>query len=64
MPGSPEDGALIGHNVMLATLDHDLAPEKRQQLHPGPIHIGKNVWIGTNAVICSGVTIGDDAWPV
>lgn len=56
-----DDGALIGHNVVLATLNHDLAPEKRQQLHPAPIHIGKNVWIGANAVICSGVRIGDNA---
>ena len=56
-----DDGALIGHNVVLATLDHDLAPEKRQELHPGAIHIGKNVWIGANATVCSGVTIGDNA---
>ena len=55
------DGALIGHNVVLATLNHDLAFEKRQQLHPGAIHIGKNVWIGANAVVCAGVTIGDNA---
>jgi acetyltransferase-like isoleucine patch superfamily enzyme len=55
------DGALIGHGVVLATLNHDLDPEKRQQLHPGAIHIGKNVWIGSNAVICAGVTIGDNA---
>ena len=46
---------------MLATLDHDLAPEKRQQLHPAPIRIGKNVWIGANAVVTKGVTIGDNA---
>lgn len=56
-----DDGALIGHGVVLATLNHDMDPEKRQQLHPAPIHIGKNVWIGANAVICSGVTIGDNA---
>ena len=56
-----DDGALIGHGVVMATLNHDMAPEKRQQLHPAPIHIGKNVWIGSNAVICSGVTIGDNA---
>ena len=56
-----DDGALIGHGVVLATLNHDMDPEKRQQLHPAPIHIGKNVWIGANAVICSGVTIGDGA---
>ena len=56
-----EDGALIGHNVVLATLDHDMAPEKRQQLHPAPIHIGKGVWIGANATVTSGVSIGDNA---
>jgi len=56
-----EDGALIGHNVVLATLNHDLEPDKRQQLHPAPIHIGKNVWIGANATVTSGVTIGANA---
>ena len=55
------DGALIGHNVVLATLNHDLAPEKRQQLHPAPIHIGKGVWIGANATVTAGVTVGDNA---
>ena len=55
------DGALIGHGMVLATLDHDLDPAKRQQLHPAPIHIGKGVWIGSNATVTSGVTIGDNA---
>lgn len=56
-----DDGALIGHGVVLATLNHDLEPAKRQQLHPAPIHIGKRVWIGANATITQGVTIGDNA---
>ena len=55
------DGSQIGHNVVLATLNHDLAPERRKDLHPAPIRIGKNVWIGSNATICPGVTIGDGA---
>ena len=55
------DGALIGHNVVLATLNHDLAPEKRQQLHPAPIRIGRGVWIGANATVTVGVSIGDNA---
>jgi acetyltransferase-like isoleucine patch superfamily enzyme len=55
------DGALIGHGVVLATLNHDLDPAKRQQLYPAPIRIGKNVWIGANATILQGVTIGDGA---
>lgn len=56
-----DDGALIGHGVVLATLNHDLDPEKRQQLHPAPIHIGKGVWIGANATVTQGVTIGDNS---
>lgn len=56
-----DDGALIGHGVVLATLDHDIDPAKRQQLHPAPIRIGKNVWIGANATVTKGVTIGDGA---
>lgn len=56
-----EEGALIGHGVVLATLNHDIDPEKRQQLHPAPIHIGKRVWIGANATVTQGVTIGDNA---
>lgn len=56
-----DDGALIGHGVVLATLNHDMDPKKRQALHPAPIHIGKNVWIGANATILAGVTIGDNA---
>ncbi len=56
-----DDGALIGHSVVLATLNHDMDPEKRQQLHPAPIHIGKRVWIGANATVTAGVTIGDNS---
>lgn len=46
------DGSLIGHNVVLATINHDLYPLK----------IGKRVWIGSNATVLQGVTIGD--WSV
>ena len=55
------DGALIGHNVVLATLNHDIDPRKRSDMHPEPISIGKNVWIGSNATVLPGVTIGDGA---
>ena len=56
-----DDGALIGHNVVIATLNHNLDPASRGNVVPGPVHIGKEVWIGANATICSGVTIGDGA---
>lgn len=53
------DGSLIGHNVVLATLNHAMDPEDRATMIPAPIHIGKRVWIGANATVLPGVTIGD-----
>lgn len=55
------DGALIGHNAVLATLNHGFAPEDRQSLYPAPIAIGNNVWLGANCTVLPGVTIGDNA---
>lgn len=55
------DNALIGHNAVLATLNHDQMPEKRGNLIPSPIRIGNNVWLGANVTVCPGVTIGDGA---
>ena len=55
------NGVLIGHNVTLATLNHDERPSHRQNIYPKPIKIGDNVWIGSNATILQGVTIGDGA---
>lgn len=55
------DDCLIGHNVVIATLNHDLAPSRRGDMHPAPVTIGRNVWIGSNATILAGVTIGEDA---
>ena len=55
------DGVLIGHNVVLATINHDIDPRKRSNMYPEPIVIGKNVWIGANATVLPGVTIGDGA---
>ncbi|CAM4276977.1 DapH/DapD/GlmU-related protein [Acinetobacter pragensis] len=55
------DGSLIGHNVVLATLNHDLNPNNRGTVIPAPIKLGKNVWIGANVTVLSGVTIHDGA---
>ena len=55
------DGVLIGHNVTLATLNHDERPQFRQHIYPKPIKIGNNAWIGSNATILQGITIGDGA---
>ena len=56
------DGTLIGHNVVLATINHDLNPSMKRKNHYAPIKIGNNVWIGSNATILQGVTIGE--WAV
>lgn len=55
------DGCLIGHNTTIATLNHDFNPNKRANLHPAPVKIGKNVWIGSDCTILPGVEIGDGA---
>ena len=55
------DGTLIGHQTVLATLNHDLNPERRGSMNAAPIIIGKNVWIGAHATVLAGVTIGDNA---
>lgn len=55
------DGTLIGHNVVLATLNHAKSPKDRSTMIPAPIHIGNHVWIGSNATVLPGVTIGDGA---
>lgn len=55
------DGCQIGHNVVFATLNHELAPERRKKTYPAPIVLGRNVWVGSNATILQGVTIGDNA---
>ena len=54
------NGVLIGHNVVLSTLNHDPRPPGAW-LHPAPIVIGDRVWIGSNATVLPGVTIGDGA---
>lgn len=55
------DGCLIGHNVVLATINHGESLESRGDCIPKPITIGKKVWIGANVTILPGVTIGDGA---
>ena len=55
------DGTFIGHNVILATLNHDLNPNSRADMWPKPIHLGKKVWICSGAIVLPGVTIGDNS---
>lgn len=55
------DNVLIGHNAVLATLNHNQNPKKRANLIPSRIVIGNDVWLGANVTVLPGVTIGDGA---
>lgn len=52
------DDVLIGHNCVIATLNHAMNPDHRGDIIPSPVSIGDKVWIGANATILPGVTIG------
>jgi len=56
-----EDGVFIAPKVSLLTEGHPLAPQDRHSLTVGPIHLKKNAWIGANATITQGVTVGENS---
>lgn len=56
-----EDGVLIAPKVSLLSEGHPIEPEERHSLTVGHVHIKKNAWIGANATILQGVTIGENA---
>lgn len=55
------DDVLVGHNCVIATLNHAMDPERRADMIPAPVKIGDKVWIGANVTILQGVTIGEGA---
>ncbi|MES2064607.1 MAG: DapH/DapD/GlmU-related protein [Bacteroidota bacterium] len=56
-----EDNVLIGPKVNLITTGHPLSPAERMATISHPIRIKKGAWIGANATILPGVTIGEYA---
>ena len=52
------DGALIGHNVVIATLNHDLDPAKRADLIPAPVTIGDGAATGAGTTVRKDVPAG------
>lgn len=56
-----EDNVFIAPKVSLLSEGHPVSPENRHSLTVAPIHIKKNAWIGANATIMQGVTIGENA---
>src|SRR5215213_5346820 len=55
------DGALIGHGSSLTTIDHGTDPDRRADMVPAPVVIGRKVWLGAAVTVVPGVTIGDGA---
>lgn len=56
-----DEDVLIGPKVSLITENHPLNPEDRKGLIGKRIHIKRNAWIGANATILPGVTIGENS---
>lgn len=56
-----EDNVMLAPKVCLLSEGHPISPKERQTLTAGRIHIKKNAWIGANATILQGVTIGENS---
>jgi len=65
------DNVMFGPNVSLVASNHPLLPAERLKMkypdghistseYAKEIHIGNNVWIACNVVVCGGITIGDN----
>lgn len=56
------DYTMISPNVVFTTSGHPVLPILRENhyVYNLPIHIGRNVWIGSNVSIMPGITIGDN----
>lgn len=55
-----EDGVFLAPKVSLLTEGHPPTPENRHSLTVAPIHLKRNAWIGANATIVQGVTVGEN----
>jgi galactoside O-acetyltransferase len=57
------DNCLIAPNVVICTAGHPILPKLREHNYEYavPVHIGKNVWIGSGVQLMPGVNIGDNS---
>ncbi len=56
-----EDDVLIGPKVSIITENHPVNPSMRKMLDVKSVIIQRNAWIGANATILPGVTIGENS---
>lgn len=55
------DDVLIGPNATLVSVNHPLDPDQRRGIELKPVYVRQNAWIGANATILPGVTVGENA---
>lgn len=56
-----EDDVLIGPQVNIITENHPVNPKSRKSLDLKSVTIKRNAWIGANATVLPGVTIGENS---
>lgn len=56
-----DDNVMIAPRVNLTSESHPISVKDRKTLTVGHIHIKQNAWIGINATIFPGVTIGENS---
>ncbi len=57
------DDCMFAPNVVIATSGHPVLPILREHnyVYNIPVHIGRNVWVGSGVQILPGVSIGDNS---
>ena len=56
-----EDDVMIGPKVSIITENHPVNPNERKVLDLKSVNVKRNAWIGANATILPGVTIGENS---
>lgn len=56
-----EDNVLVGPEVKILSVNHPVDPIKRRGVIIKSVKIKHNAWIGGGAIICPGVTIGENS---
>ena len=56
-----EDNCMIASNAYIADADWHDVYNRISAGRAAPVHIGKNAWIGDSAIVCKGVTIGENS---
>lgn len=54
-----DEGAMLGPEVAILTVNHELA--NHRHLIAKPVHIERDAWIGARATILPGITVGEGA---